>query len=362
MLNPETQLIKLSGDEYIRYSKQLMLRNIDVEGQKRIKKSKVLVIGVGGLGNPIIIYLAASGIGCIGLVDKDNIELSNLNRQVIYTKMDIDKSKVGLAKARINKMNNNCKIIQHEYKITRYNAKEIIRYYDIIIDTTDNFQARYIINEACYTLSKTYIYGAVDQLIGQIGTFNYKDGIKYYDLYPRYLNLTENNCNINGVMGITTGHIGVIQTTETIKIVSGHKNKFDNKVILCDLLNINTKIKKVYRQKHTTAKRTTKNITAPSKRLAPPKLIGIENNANHASIVLFDIRNSKQFNIKHEYKSINIPLKAFGFYKTLQFIIRYSKYKYFYIFCETQQKSIIVSNILKNNNINNHYILHKSGL
>ena len=357
MLNPRTQFVKLSTNEYIRYSKQLILHNINVEGQKRIKKSKILVVGAGGLSNPIILYLAASGIGCIGLVDKDNIELSNLNRQIIYTNMDIHKSKIEVAKIKINKINNNCKIIKHEYKINEHNAKEIIRYYDVVIDTTDNFQTRYTIDEACYMLSKTYIYGAVDQFIGQVGTFNYKDGIKYCDLYPKYLDLAQNNCNLNGVMGIITGHIGIIQTTEIIKLISGQRNKFDNTIILCDLLKINTKIKRIYKHKY-----TTKSIKTHSKILTSQPLINIDNHKNNVLIILFDIRNNQQFNIKHDYKSINIPLKAFKFHKTLQFITKHSKYRYFYISCETQHKSIIVSNILKSNNINNHYILDRNTL
>lgn len=362
MLNPKTQFIELSQNEYIRYSKQLILHNINVDGQKRIKKSKILVIGAGGLSNPIIIYLAASGIGCIGLVDRDDIELSNLNRQIIYTKMDINKSKVELARTRINKINNNCKIIKHEYKIDEHNAKETIRYYDIVIDTTDNFQTRYIIDKACYRLGKTYIYGAVDQFIGQVGIFNYKDGIKYCDLYPEYLDLVQNDCNLNGVMGIITGHIGIIQAAEILKLISGHRNKCDNRIILCDLLNINTKIKKVYKQKYKITKYATKSITTHSKILTPQTSIGINNHQGNVLIILFDIRNSQQFNIKHNYKSINIPLKAFKCHKTLKFITKYSKYRYFYISCETQYKSIIVSNILKSNNINNHYILDRSTL
>nr|ARW68382.1 Molybdopterin biosynthesis protein [Chondria sp. (in: red algae)] len=354
MLNPNTKLIKLSENEYTRYSKQLILSSINIEGQKRLKKSKVLVIGLGGLGNPIAIYLAASGIGYIGLLDEDHIELSNLNRQIIYKEIDINQLKVISAKNRISKLNNNCKVITHAYRINKYNSKEIINYYDIVIDTTDNFNTRYIINEACYTSHKTYIYGAVEQFIGQVSIFNYKDGIKYNYLYPKNLNLKTQNCNTNGVMGIATGYIGTLQATEIIKVITGQKNKLNNKVILCNLLNTELKIKKVYNQQYKINKNITKHERSISK-----KLISKENEAKQKLIILIDIRNNREFNKRHIKKSINIPLESFKLYKTLKFIKKQTKQKYFYVYCKTLHKSIIVSTILKNNQINNHNILGK---
>nr|ARW63811.1 Molybdopterin biosynthesis protein [Chondria sp. (in: red algae)] len=349
MFNPIIKSIELSDNEFIKYSKQLILNNINIEGQKRIKNSKILIIGLGGLGNPIAIYLAASGIGHIGILDKDYIELSNLNRQIIYREIDLNCSKVILTKNKINTINSSCKVITHKYEINQKNSQEVIRYYDLVIDTTDNFDTRYIINEACKILHKTYVYGAVDQFIGQIGIFNYKDGIKYNNLYPKYLNLITQNCNINGVMGIATGYIGILQAIEVIKIITGNKHQLNNRIILCDLMKTQLKLKKVYGYRN----HIDDNNKIKSKNLRSK----IRINDKKDFIILIDIRDKKEFNKKHIQKSINIPLQAFKFYKTLNFIKKQATQKYFYIYCETLHKSTIVSSILKNNQINNHNIL-----
>nr|YP_010171045.1 molybdopterin biosynthesis protein [Chondria tumulosa]QSD57186.1 molybdopterin biosynthesis protein [Chondria tumulosa] len=350
MLNPKINTIKLSTNEHLRYIKQIKSNNISINGQKRIKSSKVLIVGAGGLGCPIAIYLAASGIGSIGILDEDKVELSNLNRQIIYKETDINKLKAISAKNQIHQFNKNCRIITHTHKLNERNSKEIISYYDIVIDTTDNFETKYIINTTCYKLHKPYIYGAVDQFIGQIGTFNYKDGIKYHNLYHMNLKLISQNCNTNGVMGITTGYIGILQAVETIKIIIGYKNKLNNSIFLYNLINTQTKIKKLYSQKEIINQiRTSRKIETKLDTILNKKI-------NDQKFIIIDIKNYKDFKNKHKKKSINIPFYAFKLQKTVKFLKKQNNKRSFYISCETLNKSLIVSHILKNKNLDSKLI------
>nr|YP_010951619.1 Molybdopterin biosynthesis MoeB protein [Laurencia catarinensis]WMP12558.1 Molybdopterin biosynthesis MoeB protein [Laurencia catarinensis] len=344
MINPPTNLIKLSQQEFLRYSKQIIIENMNIEGQKRIKKSKILVIGAGGLSCPIMMYLTGSGIGYIGIIDSDKVEMSNLNRQLLYNEIHLNTFKTISAKSQLHKINKNCKVITHKYKLNKSNSKEILKYYDIIIDTTDNFETRNVIYETCYELSKIYVYGAVDNFFGQMSIFNYKDGIQYKDLYSQNIN-TSQNCNANGIMGITTSYLGSLQAIETTKVIIGYKQNLNNSIILCDLINIQMKIKKIYRQK------SYNNITTNNQnRLV--KGHEEKNYINH-NLILIDIRDQKDFLKKHKAKSINIPLKAFRLHGTIEFLKQYKNQKSISIYCNKFYKASIVSSIL-----NLHQITH----
>nr|YP_010618773.1 Molybdopterin biosynthesis protein [Rhodomelopsis africana]WAX02786.1 Molybdopterin biosynthesis protein [Rhodomelopsis africana] len=341
--------IKLSQEEYKNYSKQIILENIGIQGQKKLKNAKVLIIGAGGLGCPAIIYLATSGIGYIGLIDGDKIENSNLNRQILYSTNDIKNFKVNSAKKKIQMINNNCTIIKHQYNLNTENSIEVISYYDIIIDTTDNFKTRYIIDKICYQLHKTYIYGAIDNFEGQVVPFNYKNGIRYNNVYNKNLLLTNNNCNRNGVMGIAVGYIGILQAIETIKIILGLEKRCKNFLLIHNTLKINNKKRKVY------LKRDQKNKINNFKLnniLLKNELRIIKNN-----FIIIDLRTKIDFNIRHIKKSINIPIKEFKLNKTLKLIKYYITNSSLILYCNTLERSIIASYFLKNNNIL-HYILH----
>nr|WMP12347.1 Molybdopterin biosynthesis MoeB protein [Laurencia verruciformis] len=341
MLNPPTNLIKLSPKDLLRYSKQIVIENINIEGQKRIKKSKILIIGAGGLSCPIMMYLTGSGIGHLGVIDSDKVEISNLNRQLLYNEIHLNKLKTVSAQSQLHKINRDCKIITHKYQLNKTNSKEIIKYYDIIIDTTDNFETRNVIYETCYELSKIYVYGAVDNFSGQMSIFNYKDGIQYKDLYSKNIN-TSQNCNVNGIMGITTSYLGTLQAIETTKIIIGYKQKLNNSVILCDLINLQMKIKKIYRQKNYT-KIINKNQNKPIE----------EKHYGKNNLILIEIKDNKEFLKKHKAKSINIPLKAFKLYRTIEFLKKYRNENSLSICCNTLDRASIVSSIL-----NVHQIKH----
>lgn len=353
MLNPPSKhLIKLSNEEYTRYSKQLILENIGLEGQKRLKKAKVLVIGAGGLGCPAMIYLIISGIGCIGIIDQDIVESSNLNRQILYSKQDITKFKVSSAKQKLEEINNDCIIIEHNYNLNNQNSLEIISYYDVIIDTTDNFKIRYMIDQTCFQLNKIHVYGAIDKFEGQIGIFNYKSGIRYENLYPPKSILENRTCNISGIMGITSGYIGILQATETIKIILGLNKKCKNFILLCNILNMRIKEKKIYTKKYNLGEiKKTNTKIKQNEKISKKQLKFFEDKT-----LIVDIRKENEFQNKHIKQSINIPLIKFKFYKTMRFLLSNTNKRILIIYCETMERSIIASYFLKNYNIKHHII------
>nr|YP_010619743.1 Molybdopterin biosynthesis protein [Tayloriella tenebrosa]WAX03756.1 Molybdopterin biosynthesis protein [Tayloriella tenebrosa] len=341
--------IRLSQEEYKHYSKQIILDNIGIQGQKKLKSAKVLIIGAGGLGCPAIMYLATSGIGYIGLIDGDKVENSNLNRQILYNVNDIKSFKVNSAHKKIRAINNKCTIIKHIYDLNIENSIEIISYYDIVIDTTDNFKTRYIIDKVCYKLHKSYIYGAIDKFDGQVVIFNYKDGIRYKDLYNQDLLLEHDHCNRNGVMGITTGYIGILQAIETIKIILGLEKKCKNFLLIYNTLNIINKKRKIF------SKRKNNNemkIFQLNNIVFTNELKMIKNH-----VIIIDLRTKTDFDTKHIKKSINIPIKEFKLNKTIKLIQYHIKNSDLILYCNTLEKSTIVSRFLTYNNVS-HYILH----
>jgi molybdopterin/thiamine biosynthesis adenylyltransferase/rhodanese-related sulfurtransferase len=220
-----------------RYQRQIQLKEIGQVGQEKIADAKVLVIGAGGLGCPALQYLAAAGVGTIGIVDFDVVEMSNLQRQILYSVDDIGKSKAITAAKKLNLLNPEIKIDTFNIHITNKNALEILINYDIIIDGSDNFTTRYLINDACLLLDKPLIYGAVLHFEGQIGVFNLAEettNIKtnYRDLFPNPPNLDSAvSCNDVGVLGVIPGIIGTMQATEALKIITGVGKPLANKII-----------------------------------------------------------------------------------------------------------------------------------
>ncbi|TRX27784.1 molybdopterin-synthase adenylyltransferase MoeB [Flavobacterium franklandianum] len=220
-----------------RYQRQIQLKEIGQEGQDKIAQAKVLVIGAGGLGCPALQYLAAAGVGKIGVVDFDVVEMSNLQRQVLYAVDDIGQSKAIMASKKLNLLNPEITIDIYNLQITNENALEILENYDIIIDGSDNFATRYLINDACVLLNKPLIYGAVLRFEGQIGIFNLADKItniktNYRDLFPKPPSLDSAiSCNDVGVLGVIPGIIGTMQATEALKIITGVGKPLANKII-----------------------------------------------------------------------------------------------------------------------------------
>jgi sulfur-carrier protein adenylyltransferase/sulfurtransferase len=239
MLNPNLDEIQLTKDDYERYSRHLIVPEIGLEGQKRLKAASVLCIGTGGLGSPLLLYLAAAGIGRIGIVDFDVVDTSNLQRQVIHGTSWVGKPKIESAKNRIHEINPYCQVDLYETRLSSENALDIIEPYDIVVDGTDNFPTRYLVNDACVLLNKPNVYGSIFRFEGQATVFNYEDGPNYRDLYPEPPppGLVP-SCAEGGVLGILPGIIGIIQATETVKIITQQGNTLSGRLLLYNALDM----------------------------------------------------------------------------------------------------------------------------
>jgi len=238
----------LSPTELNRYSRQILLPGFNKQGQEKLKQGSVLVIGAGGLGSPALLYLAAAGVGRIGIVDFDMVDESNLQRQVLFKTSDVGNSKVYLAAERLKELNPLIKIETHEVQLSASNAMEIISNYDVVVDGSDNLPTRYLVSDACVFLKKTLVYGAIFQFEGQASVFNqlHADGTRgpnYRDLFPEPPppELVP-SCSEGGVLGVLPGIIGSIQANETIKILTGIGTTLSGRLLLFDSLDFSTRI------------------------------------------------------------------------------------------------------------------------
>jgi adenylyltransferase/sulfurtransferase len=239
MLNPNLDEIQLSKDDYERYARHIILPEVGLEGQKRLKAASVLCIGTGGLGSPLLLYLAAAGIGRIGIVDFDVVDHSNLQRQVIHGTSWVGKPKIESAKHRILEINPTCQVDLYNPRLSSENALEIFRPYDVVIDGTDNFPTRYLTNDACVLLDKPNVYGSIFRFEGQATVFNYEGGPNYRDLYPEPPPPgMVPSCAEGGVLGVLPGIIGVIQATEAIKVILGSKTTLSGRLLLYNALEM----------------------------------------------------------------------------------------------------------------------------
>jgi molybdopterin/thiamine biosynthesis adenylyltransferase/rhodanese-related sulfurtransferase len=230
---------ELSNEEIFRYSRHLILPEVGLEGQKKLKRARVLLVGVGGLGSPAALYLAAAGVGTLGLVDFDVVDATNLQRQVLHGTSTIGKRKLDSARERIEDLNPNVKVEAHETPLTSRNALEIISTYDIVVDGTDNFQTRYLVNDACVLLGKPNVYGSIYRFEGQASVFATKSGPCYRCLFrePPPPGLVP-SCAEGGVLGVLPGIIGTIQTTEALKLILGIGESLAGRLLLVDALRM----------------------------------------------------------------------------------------------------------------------------
>src|SRR5438067_291675 len=218
----DRELPELTKDEFKRYSRHLILPEVGLEGQRKLKAAKVLCIGAGGLGSPVAMYLAAAGVGTIGIVDFDVVDFSNLQRQILHSTNDVGKPKLQSAKEKLVAMNPHVNVVTHDTALSSENALELFAPYDIIVDGTDNFPTRYLVNDACVLLGKPNAYGSIFRFEGQASVFATKEGPCYRCLYPEPPppGLVP-SCAEGGVLGVLPGLIGVIQATEAIKLILG---------------------------------------------------------------------------------------------------------------------------------------------
>ena len=321
----------LDAAEISRYQRHLQLSEIGMEGQEKIKTSSVLVIGAGGLGCPVLQYLTALGVGTIGIVDHDIISESNLQRQVLYYQTDINKSKVEIAVERLGKQNPNVKFIKYFVQLTNKNALEILKDYDIVIDGTDNFATRYLINDACAILKKPLVFGAIHKFEGQVSVFHYKDdanstGVNYRDMFPIPPSPEEApNCSEIGVIGVLPGIIGTLQATEVLKIITGI-----GKVLSGELLFMNALEMQFYKVEVSVLDQTTvfsideyKNfdygqfcILNEKEPVSEISVTDLKNilESDRFNLQLIDVRELNELPVVAELIDINIPLSQINEY------------------------------------------------
>ena len=348
----------LSLDEEERYKKHLTLKEIGFKGQLKLKNSSVICIGAGGLGSSVLLYLAAAGIGRIGIVDNDQVEKSNLQRQIIHETNTVGNLKINSARERIKRFNPNIEVLTFNERINSENVIEIIKDFDIICDCSDNFGTRYLINDACLILNKALVFGSVQGFEGQISVFNLnKKSPNLRDLLPESpIKNSIPSCEEFGVVGVSTGLIGILQANEILKIILKKGKILDGKIMIFDLLNMNIKTLNLKSDK------SNKNINNLSQFEDFYKEIECQDNikikkinakefnslykAKSNKILLIDVREKEEFNKYFIEGSISIPINNLEQKSHLKFIKQESLNKEIFTLCQLGKRSEKASKIL----------------
>ena len=348
----------LNADEEERYEKHLTLKEIGYGGQIDLKNSSVLCIGAGGLGSSVLIYLAATGIGKIGIVDNDDVEKSNLQRQIIHETNTIGDLKIDSARDRIKKLNPNTELVTFAERIKPNNALDIIRNFDVICDCSDNFGTRYLINDSCLILNKPLVFGSVQGFEGQVSVFNlHKKSPNLRDLLPE--SPSKNaipSCSEYGVVGVSTGLIGILQVNEIIKIILKKGEILDGKILIFDLLNMN--MKKLHLKSDEINKRI-KNLSQfvdfynddeCSEKNKINRINANDFNSLYKTkpnkILLIDVRENEEFSTSAIEGSVSIPLSQLNQASDLEFIQKESLIKEIFTICKSGKRSDKASIIL----------------
>lgn len=233
----------LTATEKQRYRRHLQLPEIGEAGQLRLRAARVLVVGAGGLGCPVLQYLAAAGVGTLGIADSDRVELSNLQRQVLYGPADIGQLKAAAAAREVHRLNPDVYCRQHVMRVDRANVREVLENYDMVVDGSDNFPTRYLLNDACVSMDKPLISGAIYKFEGQVSVFNYQGGPTYRCLFPTPPSATEApNCDTTGVLGVLPGLVGTAQATETLKVILGLGEVLSGRLWIFDALTFQSRL------------------------------------------------------------------------------------------------------------------------
>ena len=349
----------LNTDEQERYQKHLTLEEIGYEGQLSLKNSSVLCVGAGGLGSSVLLYLAATGIGKIGIVDNDHVEKSNLQRQIIHETNTIGKLKIDSARERIKKFNPNSELLTFAERINPNNVLEIIQKFDVICDCSDNFGTRYLINDACLILNKPLVFGSVQGFEGQISVFNLNENSpNLRDLLPESpLKNVVPSCAEYGVVGVSTGLIGILQVNEIIKIILKKGEILDGQILIFDLLNINMKKLRLKSEK---VNKQIENLSQFEDFYGDEECYEKNNeieriNAkdfyclykeNPNRILLIDVRENEEFSNSAIEGSFSIPLSHLNQRSNLEFIQKESSIKEVYTICQSGKRSEKASKIL----------------
>mgnify|MGYP001942200927 CR=1 FL=1 len=305
---------ELTVDEVRRYSRHLIIPDVGMDGQKRLKNAKVLVVGAGGLGSPALLYLAAAGVGTLGIIDFDVVDESNLQRQVIHGQSDVDRPKAESARDSIKDVNPNVEVVLHQDRLESDNALEIFRGYDLVLDGTDNFATRYLVNDACVILNIPYVWGSIFRFDGQVSVFWNEHGPQYRDLYPEPPPPgMVPSCAEGGVLGVLCASIGSVMVNEAIKLITGIGEPLVGRLLIFDALEMTWREVKVRKDPDTepvtelidyeafcgTVSDEASEAAADSTITAPELKDLLDNKPD--DIYLVDVREP------HEYEIVNIP-------------------------------------------------------
>lgn len=318
-----------------RYDRQIILPEIGIAGQQKLGKASILVIGAGGLGCPLLMYLAGAGIGHIGLIDNDVVDESNLHRQVLYHMADIGKYKADVAAARLKLFNPDVRFSSYPIRLNSQNAADLIARYDLIIDGSDNFPTRYLVNDTCVGLKKPLVFGSIFQFEGQVSVFNYNGGPDYRSIYPEPPLPDEvPNCAESGVIGPLPGIIGSLMANEAIKIICGFGEVLSGQLLIFNALN-NTS--RHFKFGHTTTKEIRK--TEEVEELSIDTLEQWETEGIHYQLI--DVREADEYE-EYNIGGINIPL-----YRLNRHLMELSGYQKIVFCCSAGKRSRIAIQLLK---------------
>ena len=335
--------------ETARYNRQIILPEVGINGQQKLQQAKVLIIGAGGLGAAVLPYLAAAGIGEIGIIDDDRIEVTNLQRQVIYKSSSVGKSKVLEAAAMALALNPSIKINAITEKLDSKNVISLFEQYDIMVDATDNLNTKYLINDACCVTNKPFVYGSIYKFEGQVSIFNYENGPTYRCLFPEE-SAQVGNCNDAGVMGISVGIIGMFQANEVLKMVLGIGELLSGKLLVYNMLNneqqkfdfsktdTNTIDRVAFENKHTLVEASTTEISAA---------LALEQ-TNNPAVVFLDVRNAEEHPKITIKNGIQFPLDRL---ESILHLLDVTAS--LFVFCQSGIRSKKAVEILRNNNFMN---------
>lgn len=305
----------LKKEEQKRYARHLSLEQVGEEGQHKLKSARVLVVGAGGLGAPVLQYLTAAGVECLGIMDFDTVDESNLQRQVIFRTSDIGKYKAEAAAVHLNHLNPFVNFVMYKERLSSQNALTVFQEYDIIIDGTDNFPTRYLVNDACIILDKPFVHGSIFKFQGQVSVFNYKNGPSYRCLYPEVPNALEApNCAEVGVLGVLPGMIGTQMASECLKMILGIGTILSGEMEVIDILE-NKRLKLTIQRNESNFKRTTLDenydSVVTSEKSLPHSLSVHDLNARIATneeLIILDVRERFELEICAFPDYLHIPL------------------------------------------------------
>lgn len=354
-----------SKEESIRYSRHFVLPGFGREGQLRLKQASVLVVGAGGLGAPVLSYLAAAGVGTVGIIDNDVVNLSNLQRQILFTNTDIGKSKAQCAGKALSALNSSITIQPMNLRLKASNALELLKPYQLIIDATDNFPTRYLLDDVCVILNKPLIYGSIFRYEGQVSVFNHEGGPTYRDLYPQPPKPgTVPDCEAGGVLGVLPGIIGSIQANEAIKLLTGTGSLLSGRLLMLDSLTMETRIISLPKKQSNTERNLIDydqfcGINSPNVKTAMKEVTVQELKAlmdAGADFQLIDVREP------HEYETCNLKGEMIPMAEVPHNVEKVSKTKQVIMHCRSGSRSgNMIRWLEKNHGFTNLYNL-KGGI